>query len=82
MSKIAKKKALVAYPQKYDNLLDTNVHRRIGYRQGYDKATQDFLEKACDYLQKNLWRVIIEDGEFRQRFVTDFKKYMQNESEN
>jgi hypothetical protein len=47
----------------------------------YDQAMQDFLEKACDYLQKNIWRINTEEYEFLQRFVTDFKNYMQNESE-
>lgn len=62
--------------------VDINKTNRDCYIKGYDQAMQDFMEKACDYLQKNLWRVVIEDGEFRQRFVTDFKNYIQNESEN
>lgn len=41
--------------------------------------TDAFIEKACDYLQKNLWRTVLEEGEFRQRFVTDFKIYMKGE---
>ena len=41
--------------------------------------TDVFMEKACDYLQKNLWRIILEENEFRQRFVTDFKYYMKGE---
>lgn len=36
-----------------------------------------FVEKACEYLQINLWRVVNEESDFRQRFVTDFKKYME-----
>ena len=38
-----------------------------------------FIEKACDYLQINLWRVVNEEPDFRQRFVTDFKNYMKGE---
>ena len=41
--------------------------------------TDVFIEKACDYLQKNLWRVVYEETEFRQRFVTDFENYMKGE---
>ena len=38
-----------------------------------------FIEKACNYLQENLWKVVYEDADFRQRFVTDFKNYMKGE---
>lgn len=41
--------------------------------------TDAFIEKACDYLQKNIWRIIYEEAEFRQRFVTDFENYMKGE---
>lgn len=41
--------------------------------------TDAFIEKACEYLQKNLWIIIDEEPEFRQRFVTDFEKYMKGE---
>lgn len=41
--------------------------------------TDAFIKKACDYLQKNLWRTVLEEGEFRQRFVTDFEIYMKGE---
>ena len=41
--------------------------------------TDAFIEKACEYLQKNMWRIICEENEFRQRFVTDFKNYMKGE---
>ena len=38
-----------------------------------------FIEKACNYLQENLWKVVYEEPDFRQRFVTDFRKYMEGE---
>ena len=38
-----------------------------------------FIEKACNYLQENLWKVVYEESDFRQRFVTDFRKYMEGE---
>lgn len=83
MSKIAEQKALETYPIAYyrngGGIDDANASDRAVYEEAYDQAMQDFLEKACDYLQKNLWRVITEDGEFRQRFVTDFKNHMQDE---
>ena len=41
--------------------------------------TDAFIEKAGDYLQKNLWRIVLEEGEFIQRFVTDFRNYMEGE---
>ena len=41
--------------------------------------TDAFIEKACEYLQINLWRVVNEEPDFRQRFVTDFKNYMKGE---
>ena len=37
-----------------------------------------FLENACEYLQINLWRVVNEEPDFRQRFVTDFRNYMED----
>ena len=70
MSKIAEEKALDAYPQKYDNLLDTNVHRRIGYRQGYEQAMQDFLEKAMEYFKGK---------PIHPFWVEHFKNYMEEE---
>ena len=51
-----------------------DFHRDIEYTR-----TDAFIEKACDYLQKNIWRIIFEENEFRQRFVTDFKNYMKGE---
>lgn len=41
--------------------------------------TDAFIEKACEYLQINLWKVVNEEPDFRQRFVTDFKNYMKGE---
>lgn len=77
MSKISEKKALEAYPQKYDNSLDTNVHRRIGYQQGYEQAIQDFLEKAKKWIEYEWSNLLVANLMFNS-----FKNYMQNESEN
>lgn len=84
MSNIAEQKALEAYPQKYDNLLDTNVHRRIGYRQGYEQAMQDFLERACEWLKDLDRRHVVRDfhtGEYYsvQDMIKDFKNFIENE---
>lgn len=79
MSKIAEQKALEAYPRKYDDLIDTNVDRRIGYRQGYSQAMRDFSEKACEW-----WSTMPDDTYgFNpcKIYIEQFKNYMQNESE-
>lgn len=41
--------------------------------------TDAFIEKVCEYLQVNLWKVVNEESDFRQRFVTDFRNYMKGE---
>lgn len=41
--------------------------------------TDAFIEKACEFLQINLWRVANEEPDFRQRFVTDFRNHMKGE---
>lgn len=87
MSKIGEQKSLEAYPQEYDNLLDTNVHRRIGYRQGYEQAMQDFLEKACEWISKNAQNYMPPSYSLLPPYDThtmiyDLKNYMENESEN
>ena len=41
--------------------------------------TEAFIEKACEHLQINLWRVVNEEPDFRQRFVTNFRNYMEGE---
>ncbi len=85
MSKISEQKALEAYPQEYDNLLDANVDRRIGYRQGYDQAFQDFLEKAEKFFKNELYVSVSDQicsmNEFKtmKDFVNYFKNYMQDE---
>ncbi len=85
MSKISEQKALEAYPQEYDNLLDDNVDRRIGYRQGYDQAFQDFLEKAEKFFKNELYVSVSDQicsmNEFKtmKDFVNYFKNYMQDE---
>lgn len=58
----------------FNELLRTKEDDYVEYTR-----TDVFIDKACDYLQKNLWRIIFEENEFRQRFVTDFKYYMKGE---
>ena len=56
MSKIAEKKALEAYPicNCYDEQCmmqeDVNFESRIAYEEGYDKAMQDLLKDANQYM--------------------------------
>ncbi|MBP5722053.1 MAG: hypothetical protein J6X18_00515 [Bacteroidales bacterium] len=76
MSKIAEQKSLEAYPQKYDNLLDANVNRRIGYRQGYEQAMQDFMDKACEWFEI---KIICYSKREYEELIEQFKNYMQNE---
>ena len=45
MSK-AEEQALKAYPREHDAWCESNVDRRIGYKQGYNQAEQDLMEKA------------------------------------
>lgn len=85
MSKISEQKALEAYPiliskDSVEEGFDWNEEYREVYSQGYDKAMQDFLEKACEWLEptfKNLAGYNC-GGDL----INDFKNYMQNESEN
>lgn len=74
MSKISEQKALEAYPilfgerNGYDN---TFKDRRESYIKGYDQAMQDFLEKAKEFFIEQ-----------HAGMFTQFKNYMQDESEN
>ena len=91
--KISEKKALEEYPQKigYTDMgdVDWNLPQRNAYLLGYDQAMQDFIEKACEWLEKELLVSDIEHQKYwlmteenKSNFIEDFKNYMQNESEN
>lgn len=96
MSKIAEQKALEEYSDvtleecngdtKMMNYCNNdNSSLREGYIKGYDQAMQDFMEKACKYLESLTVREFA--GAKPERVMDDydiqqFKKYMQNESEN
>lgn len=79
MSKIAEQKALEAYPEirLYEPNYDENVENREGYIKGYDQALQDFLNKACEWLQKE----VVDDyiGIIWDDCIQDFKNYMEEE---
>lgn len=74
-------------PEKIYLVKDENTDKPMDY--WYNAKTDDsnveytrtdaFLEKACEYLQRNIWKIILEENEFRQRFVTDFEIYMKGE---
>ena len=40
----AEKQALKAYPRELDAWCESNVDKRIGYRQGYGQAEQDYKD--------------------------------------
>lgn len=52
-------------------MYESAVDRRMGYRQGYDQGIQDFLKKACEWLNKTCKRFILTEKD-----IEDFKKYM------
>ena len=75
-------------PEKIYLVKDENTDKPMDY--WYTATTDDskveyirtdaFMEKARKYLQRNLWRVVDEEPEFIQRFVTDFEYYMKGEN--
>lgn len=81
MSKIAEQKALEAYPIAYyrngGGIDDANAFNRAVYEEGYDQATQDFMEKAEMYLR---YRVYYNTHPNNINVaIEQFKNYMQDE---
>jgi hypothetical protein len=80
MSKIAEQKALESYPicNCYNEQCmmqeDVNIELRIGYEEGYDKAMQDLLEKACDWLET---KIICYSKREYEELTEDFKNYIE-----
>lgn len=81
MSKIAEQKALEAYPIESHEFHDDFWKERNCYVKGYDQAMQDFLEKACEWLNENQDIYFGTSCIYRKELFEDFKNYMQNESE-
>jgi hypothetical protein len=91
MSKIAEKKALEEYPLPQEESESTafinqetfNSAKRVGYIKGYDKALQDFLNKACNWLESNfIDKEIVSMGiwhKFTDKDIEQFKNYMDKE---
>ena len=96
MSKIAESKALEAYPEaevKYKTLVmleggglievDLNIQKRDGYIKGYDQAMQDFLDKACEWLEDTQLENFIcrDDGVYfdNEKLIEQFKNYIKKE---
>lgn len=76
MSKIAEKRTNEIIGEFHDG--DYTDHSRhntqwVAFKQGYDQAIQDFLEKACEYLTP------INHTHPHLIDLDDFKKYMQDE---
>ena len=90
MSKIAEQKGLEAYPKSDFHRVETRRrNERSHYIKGYYQAIQDFLEKACKWLEKELLVSDIEHQKYwlmkeenKSNFIEGFKNYMQDESEN
>lgn len=55
---------------------DRNEVIRFGYIKGYDQAIQDFLEKACEWLET---KIICYSKREYEELIEQFKNYMQNE---
>ena len=92
MSKIAVQKSFKEYPlltiKDFERVevFDDKIFERQAYIKGYDQAMQDFLEKACKYIENSQMEYFIccDDGICfeSEKFVERFKNYMKNESEN
>ena len=50
----AEEQALKAYPRDDDAWCESNVDRRIGYKQGYNQAEQDVMDKAKQWFTDNI----------------------------
>jgi len=79
MSKTAEKKALEAYPISVSKTsveagFDWNEEYRDVFMEGYEQAMEDFMEKACEWLNEyeNGTTIIDIDS-----FIKGFKKYME-----
>lgn len=60
MSKRAEQASLKAYPEKLewdyrDIEYDPNMKSRIIFRQGYEQAEKDTIERAVKWLEENVW---------------------------
>jgi hypothetical protein len=63
MSK-AEEKSLKAYPQKIEWVgnqwdgapFDVNSERRVAYKQGYEQAEKDLIDKTLVFLKKRLYK--------------------------
>lgn len=62
----AEEQALKAYPREYDAWCESNVDRRIGYKQGYNQASKDYIEYA------QLW---VDSGEVN---IKSFKQFLKD----
>ena len=49
------------------------------YNAGYDQAMRDFMEKACEWLSKNV-RNYYSAYATSDKLIEDFKNYIENES--
>jgi hypothetical protein len=84
MSKIAEEKALEAYPLPKEESHSTsfinqetfNSAKRTGYIVGYDQAMQDFMEKACEWIEI---KIICYSKREYEELIEQFKNYIKEE---
>ena len=90
MSKIAEKRTDEIVGEYHDgDYTDHSRHntRWCGFREGYDQAMQDFLEKAEKFFNEGLYVSVsdqicsVDEFSAMSNFIEQFKNYVQNESE-
>lgn len=91
MSKRAEELALKMYPVFiwYDNntynRVDANREQRVAYKQGYEQAEAETIERACDWLFAHLTILVdyynedIHENADRSEFIKLFRKQMEEE---
>ena len=70
----AEEQALKTYPRTDDAWCESNVDRRIGYKQGYNQAEQDIMEKAEKWWYKHLVGFLKEG--LAEGVIAEFKQFM------
>ena len=77
--KISEKKALEAYPIESHEFYDCDYKERNAFKQGYNQAFQDFMEKAENAISMISRHYIGEEYSFEQVWE-QFKNYMEDEN--
>lgn len=61
--------------------VETVITDTIGeyMEEGYQQAVEDFMEKACKYLEPIIFSMNLGDRPDTDKFIEDFKNYMKGE---